>query len=241
MSYPCLKCGQPSKDVDTLCSRCSSEKTMQKAMITAVVVTVLAIVTIVILLFQTTSPANVETTKSTQPLATPNPLKTNTPNSTNTNPTPTQSVTSLSIKPDVLENYVSIVQPISSDIRAEMSATILDLKDFLKAVNSTKDPKAVRQIIDGFREQMKKHSDKFIALNRSLKAIAPPTQIEKLHENLSAGVAKYNGSVQGYISGLAAYNFQQIRASQTQLEQADKEILTAVVELQEAFEIAKPK
>lgn len=243
MSYPCLKCGQPSKDVDTLCSRCSSEKTMQKAMITAVVVTVLAIVTIVILLFQTTSPANVQTTKTPQPLATSNQVKTNIPSltNTNTNPTPTQNATDLLIKPDVLENYVSIVQPISSDIRAEMSATILDLKDFLKAVNSTKDPKAVRQIIDGFREQMKKHSDKFIALNRSLKAIAPPAQLEKLHENLSAGVAKYNGSVQGYINGLAAYNFQQIRASQTQLEQADKEILTAIVELQEAFENAKPK
>lgn len=240
MSYPCLKCGQPSKEIDTLCNKCSSEKTMQKAMIIAIVVTVVTIVTIVILLFQTTSPTSVESTKNSQPLSSPSALKTNSPNpnSNISNPTQTKSV-ELSIKPDVLENYISIVQPISSDIRAEMSATILDIKEFLKAVNSTKDPKAVRQIIDGFREQMKKHSDRFTLLNRSLKAIAPPLQLEKLHQNLSSGVAKYDGSVQGYIAGLAAYNFQQIRASQTQLEQADKEILTAIVELQEAFESVK--
>jgi hypothetical protein len=216
---------------------------MQKTLIVAVSVAVLAIGTIVVLLIQTTSsPTSSPTVALTpKPSATPSPIKTNTPNTNTVNTTPTPNVTPTAIKPEVLENYINGIQPISSDVRAEMSATILDLKDFLKTINSTKDPKAVRQIIDAFREKMKKHSEKFIALNRSLRKIAPPTQLEKQHENLSTGIGKYNGSVQGYINGLAAYDFQQIKASQTQLEQADKEILTAIVELQEVFETAKPK
>ncbi|MBI4851888.1 MAG: hypothetical protein HY819_08845 [Acidobacteria bacterium] len=242
MSYPCLKCGQPAKDINTLCKRCSSEKTMQKTLIAAVTIAVLALGTIVILLFQTTSsPSNVSTQSSPVPNSINSTNSTNSTSSTGATTNPTPNLTITKIKPDVLENYVNTVQPISSDVRAEMSATILDLKDFLKMVNSTKDPKAIRQIIDNFREQMKKHSDRFVALNRSLRAIAPPAQLEKQHENLSAGIVKYNGSVQGYINGLAAYNFQQIRASQTQLEQADKEILTAMVELQDAFENSKAK
>ena len=236
MSYPCVKCGQPANDVKALCQRCSSQQSMQKVMIVAVMVAILAIGAIVVVLLQTTSSSTVVEPITPPPTISTVAINTPTPNSTSTPPTQTSA-----IKPSVLENYKNTVQPIISDVRAEMSATILDLKEFLKMVNSTKDTKAVRQIIDSFREQMKKHSDKFISLNRSLRSIAPPMQLEDKHERLSVGIGKYNGSVQGYITGLAAYNFQQIRASQTQLEQADKEILTAMVELQESFSSSIPE
>ncbi len=228
MSYPCVKCGQPASDVKALCQRCSSQKSMQKIMIVAVMVAILAIGTIVVLLLQTTSPSTVEPVIPSPTIST---LATNTPTPKSTSSTQTNQTNA--INPGILENYKNTVQPIISNVQAEMSSTILDLKEFLKIVNSTKDTKTIRQIIDSFREQMKKHSDKFISLNRSLRSVAPPMQLEERHERLSAGISKYNGSVQGYITGLATYNFQQIRASQTQLEQADKEILTVMMELQE--------
>lgn len=239
MSYPCTKCGYPANDINTLCSKCSSEKNMQRVMIFAVIVAVLAVGIIGLLLLQTTSSPSVEPINQVTKSPTPVKTATATPTLGNTTPAPVQ--TPLAIKPDVLENYKNNVQPVISDVRAEMSATILDLKEFLKEANANKDPKAVRQIIDIFREKMKKHSDRFVSLNRSLRSIAPPAQLEVQHEKLSTGISKYNGSVQGYIIGLAAYNFQQLRASQSQLEQADKEILTAMVELQDAFSITTAK
>jgi hypothetical protein len=63
-----------------------------------------------------------------------------------------------------------------SDVRAEMSSTILDIKDFLKNINATKDTKVVRQIIDNFREQMKRHSDKFISLRSG--------KLNKIHDDI---------------------------------------------------------
>ncbi len=228
MSYPCIKCGQSVDAPNQVCKRCSSEQTSQKIMIGAAVSAFLVIIVIIALILLTSSSTS-ESTKVTTPV----PTKIATPISTPT--TSTTPVINSTIKPDVLANYSATVQPLMSDVRAEMTATVLDIKDFLKVVNTTKDSKDARSIIDNFREQMKRHNDKLFALSRSLRSIAPPTQLEAQHQKLNLGINKYSGAVQGYIQGLAAYNFQQIRASQTQLEQADKELVSVMQEFQQFF------
>ncbi len=236
MSYPCLRCGRTTINPNEFCRNCVSQDKTQKILIFGAVLAILVLGAIALLVFQATlssSPTvtlvNTPTptaiaTVATAPVATQTPLA-NTP-------------TSAAVKPELLATYSATIQPLMSDVRAEMTATVLDIKEFLKTVNSlkdSKDNKEVRRIIDNFREQMKKHSAKLVTLNTSLRAIAPPSQLENKQQSLSNAINKYNGAVQGYIQGLAAYNFQQIRVSQTQLEQADKEVLTVMVQLQEIF------
>lgn len=228
MSYPCIKCSQTIESPNELCKRCSSEKTSQQVMIVGAVLAFLIIIIIAFLIFQTSFSPTTEGVKTNTPIVT----KTLTP-TISKNPTPAN--TTNSIKPDTLAMYSATLQPLMSDVRAEMVATVLDIKEFLKVVNNTKDSKDARPIIDNFREQMKKHNDRLFILSRSLRSISPPTQLENQHQKLSLGINKYSGAVQGYIQGLAAYNFQQIRASQTQLEQADKEIVTIMEEFQQFF------
>ncbi|MFY9226048.1 MAG: hypothetical protein WAQ98_25450 [Blastocatellia bacterium] len=238
MSYPCLRCGRTTINPNEFCRNCVSQDKTQKILIFGAVLAILVLGAIALLVFQATlssSPTvtlvNTPTpvaiaTVATAPIASQTPLA-NTPTSANT-----------TVKPELIATYSATLQPLMSDVRAEMTATVLDIKDFLKSINAikdSKDNKEVRRIIDNFREQMKKHSAKLVTLNTSLRAVAPPSQLESKHESLSSAINKYNGAVQGYIQGLAAYNFQQIRASQTQLEQADKEVLTVMVQLQEIF------
>lgn len=238
MSYPCLRCGRTTINPNEFCRNCVSQDKTQKVLIFGAVLAILVLGAIAVLVFQATlssSPTvtlvNTPTpvaiaTVATAPIASQTPLA-NTPTSANT-----------TVKSELIATYSATLQPLMSDVRAEMTATVLDIKDFLKSINAikdSKDNKEVRRIIDNFREQMKKHSAKLVTLNTSLRAIAPPSQLESKQESLSNAINKYNGAVQGYIQGLAAYNFQQIRASQTQLEQADKEVLVVMVELQEIF------
>lgn len=238
MSYPCLRCGRTTINPNEFCRNCVSQDKTQKVLIFGAVLAILVLGAIAVLVFQATlssSPTvtlvNTPTpvaiaTVATAPIASQTPLA-NTPTSANT-----------TVKSELIATYSATLQPLMSDVRAEMTATVLDIKDFLKSINAikdSKDNKEVRRIIDNFREQMKKHSAKLVTLNTSLRAIAPPSQLESKQQSLSNAINKYNGAVQGYIQGLAAYNFQQIRASQTQLEQADKEVLVVMVELQEIF------
>ncbi|MBK7995113.1 MAG: hypothetical protein IPK14_17535 [Blastocatellia bacterium] len=233
MSYPCLRCGRTTINPNEFCRNCVSQDKTQKILIFGAVLAILVLGAIALLVFQATlssSPTvtlvNTPTPIAITPIATQTPV-TNISSSTNTSP-----------KTELITTYSATMQPIMSDVRAEMTATVLDIKDFLKSINAikdSKDNKEVRRIIDNFREQMKKHSAKLVTLNTSLRSIAPPSQLESKQESLSIAINKYNGAVQGYIQGLAAYNFQQIRVSQTQLEQADKEVLTVMVELQEIF------
>lgn len=238
MSYPCLRCGRTTINPNEFCRNCVSQDKTQKVLIFGAVLAILVLGAIAVLVFQATlssSPTvtlvNTPTpvaiaTVATAPIASQTPLA-NTPTSANT-----------TVKSELIATYSATLQPLMSDVRAEMTATVLDIKDFLKSINAikdSKDNKEVRRIIDNFREQMKKHSAKLVTLNTSLRAIAPPSQLESKQQSLSSAINKYNGAVQGYIQGLAAYNFQQIRASQTQLEQADKEVLVVMVELQEIF------
>lgn len=238
MSYPCLRCGRTTINPNEFCRNCVSQDKTQKILIFGAVLAILVLGAIALLVFQATlssSPTvtlvNTPTptaiaTAATAPIASQTPLA-NTPASTDT-----------TVKPELLATYSATIQPIMFDVRAEMTATVLDIKDFLKSINAikdSKDNKEVRRIIDNFREQMKKHSAKLVTLNTSLRAIAAPSQLESKQQSLGSAINKYNAAVQGYIQGLAAYNFQQIRASQTQLEQADKEVLTVMVELQEIF------
>jgi hypothetical protein len=242
MSYPCLRCGRTTINPNEFCRNCVSQNKTQKILIFGAVLAILVLGAMALLVFQTTlstSPTVTQvnaptptaiTSVTTTPISTQTPVTNNsTSSSTNTNPI---------VKTELITTYSATIQPLMSDVRAEMTATVLDIKEFLKAVNSVKDSKdnkEVRRIIDNFREQMKKHSAKLVSLNTSLKAVAAPSQLESKHERLSSAINKYNAAVQGYIQGLAAYNFQQIRASQIQLEQADKEVLTVMVELQEIF------
>jgi len=238
MSYPCLRCGRTTINPNEFCRNCVSQDKTQKVLIFGAVLAILVLGAIAVLVFQATlsssptvtlvntpTPAAIATV-ATAPIANQTPLA-NTPTSANT-----------TVKSELIATYSATLQPLMSDVRAEMTATVLDIKDFLKSINAikdSKDNKEVRRIIDNFREQMKKHSAKLVTLNTSLRAIAPPSQLESKQQSLSNAINKYNGAVQGYIQGLAAYNFQQIRASQTQLEQADKEVLVVMVELQEIF------
>ena len=68
-----------------------------------------------------------------------------------------------------------------------------------------------------------------------MKTIAPPAELQRQHEKLSAGMNRYQLAVQGYVDGLSAYSFPQIRASQTELETAEGEIKAAANDFQQAI------
>ena len=238
MSYPCLRCGRTTINPNEFCRNCVSQDKTQKILIFGAVLAILVLGAIAVLVFQATLSSSPTVTLVNTPTPTAIATVTTAPIATQTPLTNTPASTVTTVKPELLATYSATIQPIMSDVRAEMTATVLDIKDFLKSINAikdSKDNKEVRRIIDNFREQMKKHSAKLVTLNTALRAIAPPSQLESKQQSLGSAINKYNGAVQGYIQGLAAYNFQQIRASQTQLEQADKEVLTVMVELQEIF------
>lgn len=238
MSYPCLRCGRTTINPNEFCRNCVSQDKTQKILIFGAVLAILVLGAIALLVFQATLSSSPTATQVNTPIPTAITSVAATPIATQTPVINTSTSANTPVKTEVITTYSATIQPLMSDVRAEMTATVLDIKEFLKAVNSikdSKDNKEVRRIIDNFREQMKKHSSKLVSLNTSLRAIAAPSQLESKHERLSSAINKYNAAVQGYIQGLAAYNFQQIRVSQTQLEQADKEVLTVMVELQEIF------
>src|SRR5262249_27853165 len=132
-------------------------------------------------------------------------------------------------KPDgeILSRYSDSIQPLLERTRSEMEGVKIELRQFLKTVNSSSSQLQTKRIIDGFRDQLTEREKRLSALSDSIKSIVPPLELEPHHKRLSAGVAKYAIAVQSYIRGLSAYSFNQIRASQTDLEAADNEIKSA--------------
>lgn len=128
---------------------------------------------------------------------------------------------------DELLRYSQAMQPLIAASRVEMNSLILDLREFLKNVNRTSKPADSRRVIDAFREKMKAREEKLARLSGAMRALAPPTELAAEHQRLTLGMTKYLGAVQGYISGLSAYSFNQIKASQENLAAADVEIKAA--------------
>ena len=159
---------------------------------------------------------------------------------TSTSPAPAPAVPAAnkeatSLSSETLSKYSETVEPLLVEIRKEMEGVIIDLKGFLKTVNRTKNSKETKQVIDDFRVQLDGREKRLATLSSSLKAVAPPSELQQQHDRLSQGIVKYVLSVQSYIRGLSAYSFNQISASQNDLEAADHEIKAAADDFQKAL------
>lgn len=229
----CKICNRPISPGLAICSECRGTKNTQLFVfaIIAVVVFILMVLggfTFFVLNHKESPPPGAETANG--PLNGP-------VSSTNIDPVtkiPIVSPASLN-DPQAISRYADSLKPIIVDVRSEMSNVIIDLKEFLKKVNNVKGQDNVRREIDSFREQMKGHNDKFGGLSNSLKAFTPPTTVSAQHEKLAQGVKKYQTAIQGYIGGLSAYKFEQIRDSQKVLEEADADIRVACEDFEKAI------
>lgn len=231
--YICNNCNQDVLAPNSLCSRCRTELRTRQIISSVIILGGIATLFIAIYIVVTLS----SSPKPHEAVATPTQqtAKTTSTTSSTTLPTPVTATNTsdkglTNIDVTLVAQYSDKVQPILAEIYQEMSTVILDLKNFLLIVNSSKDPTQSRRIIDNFREQMKTHEAKLQEVNSRLKGIAPPPALENQHQKLILGVAKYTLAVQDYIQGLAAYNFKQISASQNELKAADSEIKSSADE-----------
>jgi hypothetical protein len=143
--------------------------------------------------------------------------------------------TDTKVSSEILTRYTESIEPLIEKTRAEMEGTLVDLKRFLKSANQTDNSRDTRRIIDDFRKRLEEREQRLDSVSNSLKAIAPPPQLQQQHYRLSTGVIKYAVAVQSYIRGLSAYSFNQIRASQSDLEAADREIKMAADDFQQTL------
>lgn len=230
--YICNNCNQDVLAPNSLCSRCRTElrtrQVISSVIILGGIATLFIGVYIIITLSSSPKPREVVTTATSQ--TTPRATTTSTTNPTTAATPVATPKAGGTVDVTLVAQYSDKVQPLLAEIYQEMSTVILDLKNFLSTVNSSKDATQSRRIIDNFREQMKTHETKLQDVNSRLKAITAPPALENQHQKLILGVAKYTLAVQGYIQGLAAYNFKQISASQNELKEADSEIKSSAEE-----------
>ncbi|MCS6883950.1 MAG: hypothetical protein RMM17_11260 [Acidobacteriota bacterium] len=108
-----------------------------------------------------------------------------------------------------------------------------DLRAFLKEVNATDKPK---EVIDVFRSQLESHAGQLRQCEETLSLLKPPQEAtSELHSKLLVGLIKYRRAVETYAEGLAAYDFNVVKQSQLELEQADSEIHLAVERITSNF------
>lgn len=246
MEVQCSRCNQSALLGQSLCARCYQEQRTGKLVVGIIIGAILGVIVIAIFVLYALSTSENSMSRS---VATPSPLinipinnnnpvqDTPAPNN-NTTPSPTASpgtAINSGMTVESLNRYSEKALPIISDVRAEMSGTVLDLRQFLKDANTVKGQENVRRVIDTFREQLKGHDQRLGNLYSTWQNSAPPQNLANQHERFATAIKKYQTAVKSYIAGLAAYNFTQIRSSQTELETADSEIKLAAEELQKAI------
>ncbi|MEW6734755.1 MAG: hypothetical protein AB1489_25745 [Acidobacteriota bacterium] len=247
MSYQCHNCGQAVASEQAICSYCGVRagrvSAAPRTNLLLIGIIFFAIVGVGILAamayFALTSTEIEPPTTTSTPNSTPTTPSSSVPISTPTNsnsassPVSVPPVSSNTIDKETINRYSEAIQPLLADLSGGMSNVILDLREFLKTVNNTRNTRDTRRVIDNFRDQLKGHRQQIATLNDALKKIASPTELTRQHQQLINGVDKYVAALDGYTRGLSAYNFSQIRTSQNELEAADREIKQAAEEFQQ--------
>ena len=151
MQTACSRCGQPISS-DALCQRCRTEERARRLIVGVIVAAVFFIGALGVLTYLALSATSSSSgTNSTQATNQTSPADRERPSS-GASPADVKKLTPA--QEEALTRYSASVQPLISQTSTEMEGVIVDLRQFLKTVNATKQPAATRRVIDDFRDQM---------------------------------------------------------------------------------------